>query len=115
ADRPEVTHLRQLVRDGLLALTTDGVQAGDVGVAMQKATTAPARVLALAAIDVEGALTAALDARPREAWILRPDGHVAAVLSDPDPPAVAAATRRAVGGAVQPVGDAGGYPGRVSA
>jgi 3-(3-hydroxy-phenyl)propionate hydroxylase len=97
ADRPAVTHLRELVRDGLLALTTDGVDPGGVAVAMKEATTAPSRVLRVAEIDVEGALRAALDAGPGEVWILRPDGHVAAVLADPDPSAVAAATRRAVG------------------
>jgi pentachlorophenol monooxygenase/3-(3-hydroxy-phenyl)propionate hydroxylase len=35
--------------------------------------------------------------RPREAWIVRPDGHLAAVVADPTAAAVAAATRRAVG------------------
>jgi 3-(3-hydroxy-phenyl)propionate hydroxylase len=39
--------------------------------------------------------------RPREAWIVRPDGHLAAVVPDPAPPSVAAATRRAVGYAIQ--------------
>jgi 3-(3-hydroxy-phenyl)propionate hydroxylase len=98
-DRPSVTRLREVVRDGLLALTTDGVDPGGVAVAMKEATAAPSRVLRLADLDVEGALAAAMAPRPREAWIVRPDGHLAAVVADPTPPAVAAVTRRAVGNA----------------
>jgi 3-(3-hydroxy-phenyl)propionate hydroxylase len=96
-DRPGVTRLRELVRDGLLALTTGGVDPGAVAVAMKEATAAPSRALRLADLDVEGALAAAIAPRPREAWIVRPDGHLAAVVPDPAPPSVAAATRRAVG------------------
>jgi 3-(3-hydroxy-phenyl)propionate hydroxylase len=96
-ERPRVTRLREVVRDGLLALTTDGVDPAAVAVAMKEATAAPSRALRLADLDVEGVLAAALAPRPREAWLLRPDGHVAAVVADPDPSTVAAATRRAVG------------------
>jgi hypothetical protein len=96
-DRPSVTRLREVVRDGLLALTTDGVELGAVAVAMKEATAAPSRALRLADLDVEGALAAAMAPRPREAWIVRPDGHLAAVVADPTAAAVAAATRRAVG------------------
>jgi 2-polyprenyl-6-methoxyphenol hydroxylase-like FAD-dependent oxidoreductase len=98
-DRPGVTRLREVVRDGLLALTTDGVDVGAVAVAMKEATAAPSRVLRLADLDTDGALAAAMAPRPREAWIVRPDGHLAAVVPDPSQPAVAAATRRAVGNA----------------
>jgi 3-(3-hydroxy-phenyl)propionate hydroxylase len=94
---PAVTRLREVVRDGLLALTTDGVDAGAVAVAMKEATAAPSRALRLADLDVEGALAAALAPRRREAWIVRPDGHLAAVVPAPTPRSVAAATRRAVG------------------
>jgi pentachlorophenol monooxygenase/3-(3-hydroxy-phenyl)propionate hydroxylase len=96
-DRPRVRRLREVVRDGLLALTTEGVDPGAVAVAMKEATAAPSRALRLADVDAEGVLAAALAPRPREAWIVRPDGHLAAVVADPHPPAVAAATRRAVG------------------
>jgi 3-(3-hydroxy-phenyl)propionate hydroxylase len=98
-DRPGVTRLREVVRDGLLALTTDGVEVGAVAVGMKEATAAPSRALRLADLDTDGALAAAMAPRPREAWIVRPDGHLAAVVPDPSPPAVAAATRRAVGNA----------------
>ncbi|MFI9380761.1 FAD-dependent monooxygenase [Kutzneria sp. NPDC052558] len=73
--RPEVTRLRQLVRDGLLALTVDEVDPA-----------APVRTLRLPP-DV-------LDIRPGETWLLRPDGHIAAVVTSPE--ALAAAARRAL-------------------
>ncbi|TSD94247.1 pentachlorophenol monooxygenase [Skermania sp. ID1734] len=80
ADRPDVVRLRQLVRDGLLALTTEGVDAAETAVTLKEATRAPTRVLRLADIDRDGVITAALEARPNETWLIRPDGHVAAVL-----------------------------------
>jgi 3-(3-hydroxy-phenyl)propionate hydroxylase len=95
-DRPAVTRLREVVRDGLLALVTEGVDPDAVAVAMREATAAPSWALRLADLDVDGTLAAAIAPRPREAWILRPDGHLAAV-ADPAPSSVAAATRRAVG------------------
>jgi 3-(3-hydroxy-phenyl)propionate hydroxylase len=107
-DQPAVTRLREVVRDGLLALTTGGVDAAAVAVAMKEATAAPSRALRLADLDVEGALAAAMAPRPREAWIVRPDGHLAAVVPDPAQPSVAAATRRAVGYGSQQHHDAKG-------
>ncbi len=96
-DQPGVGRLRELVRDGLLVLTTDGVDAAAIAVAVKEISTAPHRVMPLANIDAEGAVAAALGARSGEAWLIRPDGHVAAVLTDPDRYAVVAATRRALG------------------
>jgi 3-(3-hydroxy-phenyl)propionate hydroxylase len=96
-EAPRVTRLRELVRDGLLALTTEGVDPAAVAVAMKEATAAPSRALRLAEVDAEGVLAAALAPCPREAWLVRPDGHLAAVVAGIDPAAVAAATRRAVG------------------
>ncbi|MDI5979142.1 pentachlorophenol monooxygenase, partial [Amycolatopsis magusensis] len=66
------TRIRALARDGFLLLA--GAEFGP---------TAAVRVLKLAEIDPEGALTAALGARPEEAWLIRPDAHIAAVLTDP--------------------------------
>jgi pentachlorophenol monooxygenase/3-(3-hydroxy-phenyl)propionate hydroxylase len=51
-------------------------------------------VLALADLDPDGSIHTMLSARPGEAWLIRPDGHIAAVLTDPTPAAVAAAVRR---------------------
>ncbi|NIH79905.1 FAD-dependent monooxygenase [Amycolatopsis viridis] len=86
---------RELARDGVLLLATDGAEAEpppDVA--------APVRVLRLRDIDVTGVLAEALAARPGEVWVIRPDAHVAAVVTDAA--AVAAAVHRALG---QPAGD----------
>lgn len=91
-DQPGVGRFRELVRDGLLVLTTDGVDAAGVAVAVKETSDAPHRVLRLADVDAEGAVAAALGARPGEAWLIRPDGHVAAVLTDPDRHAIRTAT-----------------------
>ncbi len=92
AERPEVGRLRQIVRDGILVLTTEGVDSGVVAAALKEVTDAPHRVLSLA--DIDGPVAAVLDARPGEAWVIRPDGHVAAVLPAPTARTVRAATRR---------------------
>jgi len=88
--------LRLLARDGFLLLS--GHQVGPAAVRDGAAgIPGPVRSLALADIDAEGALTAALAARPDEVWIVRPDAHVAGVLVDPVAPEIAAALHRAVG------------------
>jgi 3-(3-hydroxy-phenyl)propionate hydroxylase len=81
---------RALARDGFLLLATRGADLDAVRAAAAAAP-GPVRVLALDAIDATGALAAALDARPAEVWVLRPDAHVAAVLADPAPHDVRAA------------------------
>ncbi|NMH95652.1 pentachlorophenol monooxygenase [Pseudonocardia bannensis] len=76
---------RELARDGFLLLATDGatpVVPEDHG--------GPVRALRLAEIDHTGALADALGARPGEVWIVRPDAHVAAVLTTPSPVQIAA-------------------------
>jgi 3-(3-hydroxy-phenyl)propionate hydroxylase len=97
-DRPDVTRLREVARDGLLALVGDGVDPGTVAAGLKAATEAPARVLRLAAVDSQGALAAALDVGEREAWLVRPDAHLAAVVAEPQARSVAGAARRALGG-----------------
>lgn len=99
ADRPDVVRVRQLVRDGLLALTSDGVDAAETAVALKQATDAPTRVLRLADIDPAGTLADALAAQPGETWLLRPDGHVAAVFASATSADLVAAARRALGAA----------------
>jgi 3-(3-hydroxy-phenyl)propionate hydroxylase len=84
------TRFRELAREGILLLTTEGADAVD-------AAEAGHRVLSLPDIDVTGALTAALDARPGDVWLIRPDAHVAAVLTRPDPQEVITAIQRALG------------------
>jgi 3-(3-hydroxy-phenyl)propionate hydroxylase len=96
-DQPWVTRLRQIARDGLLVLAAAGLDPAPVAVAMKETTDVPTRVLSIADIDFEGALAAALGARPGEAWIIRPDGHVAAVLVRPTAAALGVAIRRPLG------------------
>ncbi|MDT7802077.1 MAG: 3-(3-hydroxy-phenyl)propionate hydroxylase [Actinomycetota bacterium] len=80
---PDVTvasgRLRDLARQGFLLLTTPGVD--------------PAGMRS-AEIPVGGAL----GARPGEAWLVRPDAYVAAVLPGPTAPEVAIALRRGSSG-----------------
>lgn len=97
ADRPEVVRLRQLVREGLLAITTDGVDATQVATSLNNLTDAPTNVLRLADIDYEGTLTNALAAQSGETWLIRPDGHVAAVLASATNTELGAAVRRVLG------------------
>ncbi|MDN5858654.1 MAG: FAD-dependent monooxygenase, partial [Pseudonocardia sp.] len=88
--------VRALARDGFLLLTTSGVDAATVREAAA-ALPGPVRVLAIADIDADGALGAALDAHPGEVWVVRPDAYVAAVLPDPTSEQITAALLRAAG------------------
>jgi 3-(3-hydroxy-phenyl)propionate hydroxylase len=94
---PQVTRLRELTRDGVLALTCDGVDVAEVSVALKESTDTPHRVLRLCDLDPKGGIAAALGTRPGETWLIRPDGHVAAVLRTPDRLALHRATRRLLG------------------
>ena len=98
--RPDVSRLRQLVRDGLLLLTTDGVDSVALAAAIGDRIAVPHQVVRLADLDVDGAVEAALATRPGEAWLIRPDGHVAAVLTEPTPDTVRIAVQRSLGAAV---------------
>jgi pentachlorophenol monooxygenase/3-(3-hydroxy-phenyl)propionate hydroxylase len=94
AGRPAAGRLREIARDGLLALTVPGADPAAVAGTLRSATPAPVRVEAIAALDDSGALADALDAEPGEVWLIRPDGHVAAVVPGADPAALRAAARR---------------------
>lgn len=96
-DRPDVTRIRQLVRDGVLGLAADGVDVDGARSALAEATHAPTAVRSLADVDSAGALTRALDARPGELWIVRPDGHVAAVVDGTSTVEIRDAVRRMAG------------------
>jgi pentachlorophenol monooxygenase/3-(3-hydroxy-phenyl)propionate hydroxylase len=92
------TRLRVLARDGLVVLTAantnlQALQAAFAGF------TPRLTVLAMADIDRSGRLSSALDARPGEAWVIRPDAYVAAVVDASDVDALRTALRRSIGAA----------------
>jgi 3-(3-hydroxy-phenyl)propionate hydroxylase len=77
-DAPVAAHrerVRALAREGFCALAAEGVRLPD---------DVPVPVFRLPEIDMTGALTKALRARPGEIWLLRPDAFVAAVLTEPE-------------------------------
>lgn len=93
----DCTRLRQVARDGLLLLAGDEVDMKQLQAQVQGATPVPTRVLRIADIDREGALQQALQSRPQEVWVIRPDAHIAAVCEQGDGQALRAALQRAVG------------------
>jgi 3-(3-hydroxy-phenyl)propionate hydroxylase len=86
AGRP--ARLRELAREGFLVLLAEGADR----VAAEAATGAVGAPVRVAASDP--AVAAALGARPGEAWVVRPDAHVAAVVPPAD---LETALRRALG------------------
>ena len=70
--------LRALARESFLVLITDGADPAAAHAAA-RAVAAPVRVAPL-----DPAVAAVLGARPGEAWVLRPDAHVAAVVQTAD-------------------------------
>lgn len=96
ADRPEVTRLRELARDGLLALAGPDVDLAVMSESLSAgAGEVPHALLAIDEIEPSGILRAALAVRPGEVWLVRPDAHTCAVVTEPA--ALAAAARRALG------------------
>ena len=73
--------IREVLRDGYSLLLGAGTSAPAFDVDM------PFRTLDLKALEP---LMLALGVRPGEAWLIRPDAHVAAVLTDPTPAALRA-------------------------
>jgi pentachlorophenol monooxygenase/3-(3-hydroxy-phenyl)propionate hydroxylase len=92
--RPDVVRLRQLAREGVTVLVGHDAEVpvlpafGDLPVAVHR----------IRDLDPTPILREALGARPDEIWALRPDGHVAAVVTDPAQvaPAVARVLARSV-------------------
>ena len=93
----DCTRLRQLARDGLLLLAGSAVDLHMLREQAQDVSAAPLRVLRVADIDAEGALQQALQTRPDEVWVVRPDAHIAAVCASGDGQAVRAALQRVMG------------------
>ncbi|MGW0664000.1 FAD-dependent monooxygenase [Streptodolium elevatio] len=98
AGRPEVSRLRQLVRGTGLTLLCGGppddAAADELRRAAGDVTPAPLTVANIGALDPTGTLAEALATGDDEAWLIRPDAHIAAVVPVAEPPALAAALRR---------------------
>ena len=91
--QPAAVRLRELVRDGLLVLTATGAPDPDLIAGWAAAVTvAPVRAYRMSALS--GELEPLLGARPGEAWLIRPDGYVAAVVEVGDRRVLATAIRR---------------------
>ena len=80
AGRPEISRLRQLAREGITVLVGDCIE---VPVALPAVPNElPITVHRMRELADGPALAAALGARPDEVWVLRPDAHGAAVLTN---------------------------------
>jgi hypothetical protein len=79
AGRPEVTRLRQLAREGVTVLIGD-----DAALPADLPADLRVGVHRIRDLDAGSALREALGARPDEVWVLRPDAHIAAVLTRAD-------------------------------
>jgi hypothetical protein len=89
------TRLRELFGAGFVLLTN----AGPASPAVDATTTGvPLVAYRLEWLDQDGVLAAALAAQPGRSWLVRPDGHLAAVLDGAGPAQLAVALARACGG-----------------
>ena len=70
-------------------VTPDAVQAFAIGL-----TAVPVRTVALRTLTPDGSLAAMLGAQPGEAWVVRPDCHIAAVVPAADRAILAGAISR---------------------
>jgi len=95
--RGTVTRLRRLLGQSLVILTASQPTAALARQTGAAAIAAPVATYGLDLIDHEGSLRAALAATDHSVHVIRPDGHLAAVLPRYDPATLAAALRRAVG------------------
>ncbi|MFI7698957.1 FAD-dependent monooxygenase [Nonomuraea sp. NPDC049480] len=90
--------LRECCRDGFLVLLGEAADPGVFAQVLGKDTAAPLSVRGFAELDGTGALAGRLGAGPDEAWLVRPDSHIAAIIPHAEPETVAAAVRRACPG-----------------
>jgi hypothetical protein len=83
---PDASRLRDIVRDSILVLVADDVVPNVVHACAAGLTTVPVRTVALRTLTPNGRLAALLGAQPGAAWVIRPDGHIAAVVPAADEP-----------------------------
>jgi pentachlorophenol monooxygenase/3-(3-hydroxy-phenyl)propionate hydroxylase len=88
---PGAGRFRELARRGVTVL------AGGRTVPAVPDLAAPVAVHRADDLDPDGTLIETLGLRPHEVWVVRPDAHIAAILTDPTPHSVATAVRRCLG------------------
>jgi 3-(3-hydroxy-phenyl)propionate hydroxylase len=93
-EHPETSRLRDIARDGLLVLVADDVAPATVQAFATGLTVVPVRTIALRALTPDGSLATMLGAQPGEAWVVRPDCHIAAVVPAADRASLAGAICR---------------------
>jgi 3-(3-hydroxy-phenyl)propionate hydroxylase len=93
-ERPEASRLRDIARDGLLVLVADDVARDDIQAFVAGLTAVPVRTVTLGTLTPHGRLAVILSAKPGEAWVVRPDCHIAAVVPAADRVALAGAISR---------------------
>ena len=74
------TRIRSLARRGVLVLAGTGLDAQELAASLDGLRCPVARLLSLADADPDGEVAGALGAKPDEAWVLRPDAHIAELL-----------------------------------
>jgi pentachlorophenol monooxygenase/3-(3-hydroxy-phenyl)propionate hydroxylase len=89
---PGAGRLREVVRGGFTVLLAGRTDGAALGHAARAATRAPVTVL-----DLDPAAAGLLGAEPGDAWLIRPDAHIAAMLPGATPERLATAVRRALG------------------
>ncbi len=93
---PAAYRLRDIARDGVLVLLSDDVDQGDIQAFVAGLTPAPVRAVPVGTLTPSGSLASLLNTRPGEAWVVRPDCHIAAVVPATDRATLAGALRRAL-------------------
>jgi 3-(3-hydroxy-phenyl)propionate hydroxylase len=94
SEHPNASRLRDIARDGLLVLVADDVAPAAVQAFATGLTAVPVRTVALRTLTPNGRLAAMLGAQPGEAWVVRPDCHIAAVVPAADRAILAGAISR---------------------
>jgi 3-(3-hydroxy-phenyl)propionate hydroxylase len=95
-EHPQASRLRDIARDSILLLVADDVVLDDLRAFVAGLTAVPVRTIALGTLTPNGSLAAILGAQPGEAWVVRPDCYIAAVVPATDQATLAGAIRRVV-------------------
>ncbi|QFY11488.1 pentachlorophenol monooxygenase [Nonomuraea phyllanthi] len=94
--------MREHCRDGFLVLLGEMCDSRLFVQVLGTVIPVPHAVRGLAELDDTGSLAKRLGAGPDEAWLIRPDSHIAAIIPHAGPESVAAAVRRALGEEEEP-------------